>query len=185
MTSTKRASSAPSSEITATPAPSASASEASVAPPSIPSGETSATPTPATLPSTVARSDLFATIEDWLTNLGQRIHIGDIPEMKVDLSENDTVYTVLADIPGANKEDIKVQLEGNRVSISVDKKKAAEPKEGERVISRERSQEAISRTFRLDEEIDENKAQAKYENGVLELILPKKHVKTIKQIEIM
>ena len=64
------------------------------------------------------------------------------------------------------------------------KKKEAEQKEGERIIHREPSQELISRTFRLDQEVDEDKAKAGYEKGVLELILPKKHVKTIKQVEI-
>ena len=151
------------------------------APSTLPS-ETTTTQVSSLLPSNVARSDLLATFEDWLGNLG--IRIGDIPAMKVDLFENDTVYTIYADIPGANKDDIKVQLEGNRVSISVEKKKEAEQKEGERIIHRERSQELISRTFRLDQEVDEDKAKAGYEKGVLELILPKKHVKTIKQVEI-
>lgn len=152
-------------------APSSSPSETSITPPLVPQ------------PSSVVRSDLLATVEDWLGNLG--IRIGEITKMKVDLSENETAYTILADIPGVNKDDIKIHLEANRVSISVEKKKEVEQKEGERIIYRERSQESISRTFRLDEEVDENKAQAKYENGVLRLTIPKKHVKAIKQIEIM
>jgi len=135
-----------------------------------------------TQPSIVARSDLLATVEDWFGNLG--IRIGELSVMKVDLSESDTEYTILADIPGVNKENIKVDLESNRISIKVEKKKEVEQKEGERLISRERSFESISRSIRLDDEIDVNKAQAKYENGVLRLTMPKKHVKAIKQLEI-
>jgi HSP20 family protein len=150
--------------------------------PSSHSNETSTTQPASSLPSNVARSDLLATFEDWLSNLG--IRIGDIPEIRVDLSENDTAYIVHADIPGANKEDIKVQLEGNRVSISVEKKKEVEQREGERIIYRERFHESSHRTFRVDEELNEDSAQAKYENGVLELTLPKKHVKTLKHVEI-
>lgn len=82
---------------------------------------TDITPPSSPLPGNVTRSDLLATFEDWLGNLG--IRIGDIPEIKVDLTENETAYIVHADIPGANKDDIKVQLEGNRVSISVERKR--------------------------------------------------------------
>ncbi|MDV6343179.1 Hsp20/alpha crystallin family protein [Nitrosomonas sp. Is37] len=149
-----------------------------------PSSESSTTQPSSTQPSIVTRSDLLATVEDWLCNLGIR-RIGEIPVIKVDLSESDTAYTILADIPGVNKEDIKVDLDSNRVSITVEKKKEVEQKEGERIISRERSLESISRSIRLDAEIDVNKAQAKYENGVLRLTMPKKHVKAIKQLEIM
>ncbi|SDW00722.1 Hsp20/alpha crystallin family protein [Nitrosomonas communis] len=151
-------------------------------PPSSLQSKSSATQPSSTQPSIVARSDLLATVEDWLGNLG--IRIGELSVMKVDLSENDTEYTILADIPGVNKENIKVDLESNRISIKVEKKKEVEQKEGERFISRERSWESISRSVRLDEEIDVNKAQAKYENGVLTLTMPKKHVKAIKQLEI-
>ena len=183
MTTTKRASTSQPSEVTTGSPPASQRKETTLTQsPSTEPSETTITQLPSTLMSSVARSDVRASVENWLSNLG--IRIGEISEMKVDLSENDTVYTLLADIPGANKGDIKVQLEGNRVSISVEKTKAIEPKEGERMISRERSQESISRTIRLDEEVDENKAHAKYENGVLELSLPKKHVKTIKQIDI-
>jgi HSP20 family protein len=144
--------------------------------------ESNATQPSSTQPNIIARSDLLATVEDWLGNLG--IRIGELSIMKVDLSESDTEYTILADIPGVNKENIKVDLESNRISIKVEKKKETEQKEGERLISRERSFESISRSIRLDEEIDVNKAQAKYENGVLRLTIPKKHVKAVKQLEI-
>lgn len=183
MTTTKRASTSQPSEATTVPSPASQPSETAITqPPSTQPSETTITQLPSTLLSAVARSDALATVENWLSNLG--IRIGEISDMKIDLSENDSAYTLLADIPGANKEDIKIQLEGNRITISVEKTKAIEPKEGERMISRERPQESISRIIRLDEEVDENKAQARYEHGVLELSLPKKHVKTVKHIEI-
>ncbi|MEK7844586.1 MAG: Hsp20/alpha crystallin family protein, partial [Pseudomonadota bacterium] len=102
----------------------------------------------------------------------------------MDLSENDTNYTVRAEIPGVKKDDIKVQVDGNRVSISVETKKVKEEKEGERVICRECYQGSSYRSFSLDHAIDEANTQAKYENGVLELTLPKKNGKTSKQIKI-
>ena len=104
--------------------------------------------------------------------------------IKIDLTENDTAYTVRAEIPGARKEDVRVQIDGNRVSISAEAKEEKEEKEGERVIYRERRQGSASRSFTLQSEVDEAKAEAKYENGMLELRLPKKGGTTSTQIEI-
>lgn len=132
------------------------------------------------LPSNV--TDVLVTLGDWLNHLG--IHIGEIPKMKADLTENVSAYTLYADIPGVDKSNIKVQLDSNCVVISVERKEKVGQKEGEKIISFERSQEPVSRTFKMDEEIDVNKAEARYENGVLELTLPKKHVKAIKELEI-
>lgn len=164
-----------------------SAEKASVPPPGetatkqLPLAEAAMTRPSSALPTNV--TDLLVTLGDWLNNLG--IHIGEIPQMKVDLTENVSTYTLYADIPGVDKSDIKVQLESNCAVISVEGKKKVEQKEGERIISCERSRESVSRTIKLDEEIDVSKAQAKYENGVLELTMPKKHVRAIKELEIM
>ena len=104
--------------------------------------------------------------------------------IKVDISENDTAYTVRAEIPGIKKEGVKVQVEGNCVSINAETKQEKEKKEGERVICREIYQGSSYRSFTLGSDVDESKAEAKFENGRLELILPKKNEKTSKQIEI-
>lgn len=137
--------------------------------------------------SNVTRFDPFDVFEDWFKNFGIRpfsMDMGNAPEIRVDLSENDTAYSVRAEIPGAKKDDIKVQVDGNRVSISAETKKVKEEKEGERVICRECYQGSSYRSFSLDHDIDEANTQAKYENGVLELTLPKKSGKTLKKIEI-
>ena len=81
--------------------------------------------------------------------------------MKADLTENISAYTLYADIPGVSKRDIKVQLDSNCVVISVERKEKVGQKEGEKIISFERSQEPVSRTFKMDEEIDVNKAKVK------------------------
>ncbi|SFI22751.1 Hsp20 family protein [Nitrosomonas sp. Nm34] len=127
-------------------------------------------------------TDVLVTLGDWLNNLG--IHIGEIPKMKADLTENVSAYTLYVDIPGVNKSNIKVQLDSSCVVINVERREKVGQKEGEKIISFERSQEPVSRTFKMDEEIDVNKAEARYEDGVLELTLPKKHVKAIKELEI-
>lgn len=106
------------------------------------------------------------------------------PQIRMDVKESGDSYTVKAEIPGVSKDDIHVSIEGNRVSISAEVKKEKEEKEGERVLRCERSYGMASRTFTLDSEVDQGKAQAKYADGVLELTLPKKPGSTRKQIAV-
>lgn len=106
------------------------------------------------------------------------------PQIRMDVKESGDSYTVKAEIPGVSKDDIHVSIEGNRVSISAEVKKEKEEKEGERVLRCERSYGMASRTFTLDSEVDQGKAQAKYADGVLELTLPKKPGSTSKQIAV-
>ena len=106
------------------------------------------------------------------------------PQIKMDVKEADGKYMIHADIPGVNKDDIHVTVDGNRVSISAEMKQEKEAKEGERLIRCERSYGMASRTFTLADEVDEGQIQAKYNNGVLELTLPKKPGSARKEISI-
>ena len=94
--------------------------------------------------------------------------------IKVDVTERPDAYVVHAEIPGVAKEDIQVTVEGNQVTIGAEVKRAAEQKEGERVLRSERYAGAVYRSFVLPAELDESASQAKYEHGVLELTLAKK-----------
>lgn len=96
------------------------------------------------------------------------------PQMRLDLSEDDRHFFVKAEIPGVRKEDIKVSVDGNQVSVSAEVKKEKEEKEGSKVIRSERYYGSVARSFTLGENVDQSAAQAKYEDGVLQLILPKK-----------
>ncbi|MFZ5502065.1 MAG: Hsp20/alpha crystallin family protein [Pseudomonadota bacterium] len=95
-------------------------------------------------------------------------------QIKVDVSEGDKSYSVHAEIPGVKKEDIHVSIEGNQVAISAEVKNEKEVKEGEKLLRSERYYGKVSRAFMLDQEVDEDAAQAKYHDGVLELTLPKR-----------
>ena len=97
------------------------------------------------------------------------------PQMRLDLTEDDKNFFVKAEIPGVKKEDIKVSVDGNQVCLSAEVKKEKEQKEGAKVIRSERYFGSVSRTFTLDENVDQAAALAKYEDGVLQLTLPKKH----------
>lgn len=96
------------------------------------------------------------------------------PEIKMDVSEDDRAYHVKAEVPGVNKEDIHVAVEGNQVSISSEVKKEKEVKKGETVLRSERYYGMQSRTFTLMHDVDEAKSEAKYQDGILELMLPKR-----------
>lgn len=95
------------------------------------------------------------------------------PAIRLDVDESDQAYTISAEIPGVRKEDIKVDIDGNRVAISAERKRESEEKQGNSVRS-ERHWGRQYRSFALQTPVDESKAEARYDNGVLKLVLPKK-----------
>jgi HSP20 family protein len=116
-------------------------------------------------------------IQDWLeAEADIDMDMETIFPIKIDMTETDKDYTFRAKIPGVKKEDVKIQVDGNLVSISAEVKHEKEEKEGVRVVCRECYQRSSYRSFLLDCNVDEAKAQAKCENGILELILPKRNV---------
>lgn len=124
----------------------------------------------------VARFEPFHGLEGLLRNINMRSLTdweNDSP-IKIDVSESDDKYMIKADIPGVRKKDIKVAIDGNQISISAEVQKESEEKKGEAVVRRERYYGQQYRSFSLAHDIDDSKAVARYENGVLELELPKK-----------
>ena len=106
------------------------------------------------------------------------------PQIKLDVHEDETSYTVKAELPGVRKEDIDVRIDGNQVTISAEVKKESEEKKDKRVIRSERQYGYASRAFTLASDVDDNAAKAKIENGVLELTLPKKAKSSTKKVEV-
>ncbi|WP_068636853.1 Hsp20/alpha crystallin family protein [Thauera butanivorans] len=106
------------------------------------------------------------------------------PQMRVDVKETNTGYEVHAELPGMKKEDIHVHIDGPVVSISAERKQEKEVKEGEKVLRTERYFGKVSRSFQLGQEIDEEKASARFNDGVLELSLPKKAEAQAKRLSI-
>ena len=108
----------------------------------------------------------------------------DLPQFKMDVKEDDKSYTVHADLPGVNKDDIHVTIEGNTVSITAETRSESEQKEGEKVLKRERTYGKVMRSFSLASDVDEASASAKYSDGVLELVLPKKTASASKRLTV-
>jgi HSP20 family protein len=135
----------------------------------------------------ITRYDPFRELDDMMRGLvfrPVRVPEPRIEQIKVDAVEDDKSYRVSAEIPGVRKEDIKVSVVDNEVTISAEVKSQSEKKEGERVVHSERYYGAVARSFTLPQAVDEEGAQAKYENGVLTLTLPKRGNTRLRKIAV-
>ncbi len=93
----------------------------------------------------------------------------------VNIRENAENFAVEMAAPGMKKDDFKIELDGNMLTISSEKREEYEEKEGEKYTKREFSYQSFQRSFQLPKDVvDEEHIQAKYEDGVLHLIIPKK-----------
>lgn len=93
----------------------------------------------------------------------------------VNIKETGDNFEVEMAAPGMNKEDFKIELDGNQLTIRSEKENHNEEKEGDRYTRREFSYQSFQRVFQLPKDVvDADKIQARYENGVLHLVIPKK-----------
>lgn len=101
----------------------------------------------------------------------------------VDISETETEFEVSVALPGMSKDDINVDLDNGRLSISGERKfeQEEEGKDFHRVESKFGS---FNSSFQLPDSIDEESIEAKYENGVLNITIAKREEKVKKQIKI-
>ena len=97
-----------------------------------------------------------------------------LPRMRVEVAEKNGAYAVTAELPGVKKEDIKVDIDGAQVTLSAEVKREKEASEADRLLHTERLYGKVSRSFALPQELDEEKVEAKFKDGVLLLTLPKK-----------
>jgi HSP20 family protein len=115
---------------------------------------------------------------------GAGLRQGDTSIPRLDMTETEQAYEVQAEMPGVEKEDLKVSIDHQRVSIEGECRKANERREGQNVVYSERSARKFMRSFTLPGEVDEAAAQAKLENGVLHLTLPKKQGSAARRLDI-
>jgi HSP20 family protein len=95
-------------------------------------------------------------------------------QFPMDVTENEIAYRVRADLPGVRKEDIAVSVDGNTVTISAEVRADREGQSADRVLRSERYVGKLARSFTLGQDIERDGAEARYVDGVLELVLPKK-----------
>jgi HSP20 family protein len=129
-----------------------------------------------------AVENLLRGVPVWLPNPEKRAPAP--TQFRMDVTENDKEYQVLAELPGVKKEEISITINGNEVAVSAEVKHEKDVKSGETVLRAERYYGKIERAFALGHEVDEATAQAKYIDGVLELTLPKKTVAAAKRLAV-
>ena len=127
-----------------------------------------------------AFENMFRGVPVWLPNPETRAPAP--TQFRMDVTENDKEYQVLAELPGVKKEDISITINGNDVAVSAEVKHEKDVKNDETVLRAERYYGKIQRAFALGQEVDEATAQAKYNDGVLELTLPKKTAAAAKRL---
>jgi HSP20 family protein len=115
--------------------------------------------------------DLYNMLDDFFNTPANATVAGGF---KMDVSENDSAYTVEADLPGVSKDDIDIEHNGDTLTIGVDYKDEDDEKnENGDYVYRERKHVSMKRSVVLKDG-DEDAIQAKYENGVLTVTVPKK-----------
>jgi HSP20 family protein len=93
---------------------------------------------------------------------------------ETNIHETPDAYHLELNVPGRSREDFKIQVEQGLLNISFEKKEEAPASEDYKTIRREFAYKSFKRSFSIDNSIDPNGIQAKYENGLLKLLLPKK-----------
>jgi HSP20 family protein len=91
------------------------------------------------------------------------------------IHETKDAYHLELNVPGRNKEDFKIQVDEDLLTISFEVKEEKETEEY-KTLRREFAFKSFKRSFKLDENVDAKNIQAKYENGLLKLFVPKKEV---------
>ncbi len=129
--------------------------------------------------------NLFDTmLEEFLSPTAEAAREGGAFSPRIDVTENEKNYQIEADLPGVTKNDLKVSVDGPRVTIEAEVRRETERKEGESVVHAERVVRRYARSFELPHEVDDAQAAAKLEHGVLTLTLPKKQAAASRLLQI-
>ena len=115
--------------------------------------------------------DFFKPWNEWFDNGGLFGRTMNIPAVNITEQKND--YLVSLAVPGMKKEDFKIDIDGNMLTISSAKEETKEEKE-KRFTRKEYNYSSFSRSFTLPDEVNREKIDAKYEDGVLKITLPRK-----------
>lgn len=118
---------------------------------------------------------MFSSMDNWSTR---------VPA--VDVEENDKEYTVKAELPGFDENDVNLTVENHVLTLSgkVDEKNEEKDKDNRKYLVRERRVETFERSFSLPEGVDEENIIAQFKNGLLTVTLPKTAEKASRKLEV-
>lgn len=129
-------------------------------------------------------ADPFRNIDDFFTSMRMPSLFSGAeltPLIRMDVTASEQSYKVTADLPGVKKDDIKVNINGNQVSISAQTESRTEQASAN-LLCAEPSVGQHYRSFTLPQAVDDSQAQAQLNDGVLELTLPKKSAGSTKSL---
>ncbi len=122
----------------------------------------------------------FSSLVDRFFNESVVRNGGSVFTPKVDVIETETSYEVQLAAPGVSKDDFKIEVNDNSLTVSGERKFSNEKKD-KNFHTIETQYGSFSRSFTLPDNADGTKINAKYNNGILELIIPKDEKKILKQ----
>jgi len=129
--------------------------------------------------------DFFRPFNEWFGNNGPMMRTLSVPS--VNISEDSDQYKVALAAPGLKKSDFNIKVDGNMITISSEKEEKKDEKEA-KYTRHEYSYSSFSRSFTLPDEVNQDKIEAVYSDGVLTLSLPKreeaKRLSATKQITV-
>jgi len=126
----------------------------------------------------------FFGIEDLFNNFLNNYETDGIKtQLPVEFHESENAYHLSMDVPGLKKDEISIEYHDHVLTVSVERKNSEEKKDKQGFWS-EKTYGSSRRSFRLPGEVLEDTVQAKYEDGVLEITLPKKEASKAKAIKI-
>ena len=117
-------------------------------------------------------NDIFN--EDFVKNLDESLSVWNGSQPAVNVKEDVDGFSLALSAAGYGKEDIEIKIDDNILTISSEKKEDNTSKEGEKFTRREFKYAAFKRTFTLPDTVDATKISANYENGILNISIPKK-----------
>jgi HSP20 family protein len=116
--------------------------------------------------------DFFKPWNEWFENGGSLWgRVMSVPP--VNITENKNDYMVSLAVPGMKKDDFKIDVDGNMLTISSEKEETKE-EEDKKFTRKEYNYSSFSRSFTLPDEVNQEKIEARYDDGVLKLILPRR-----------
>ena len=128
------------------------------------------------MPSIFGESLLDDFFEDPFDNYAYAMNTSNL--MKTDVKDTDQGYEITMNLPGVKKEDVKAELKDGYLTISATTNPNKDEKDGNgRYIRRERYSGSCSRSFYVGEDVTQDEIKAKFENGALTLLVPKKDQK--------
>ena len=132
-----------------------------------------------TNPWTVFNNDLFKLFDDFEVPLVNPVRVTQKEFPKCEIEETDKFFVMNFDLPGVNKEDLNIEVNDGVLTLKGERKK--EVKKG---TYSERFYGAFERSFTLSDGVNADKIEAHFENGVLQVTLPKAEIKAGRKIEI-